>query len=79
MVKEQKLIQTTDKSVEMGRKISQMLRNRNKLQLIRNKWILRNEQIKMQKIVLNQLAKDNRLKKIFNLDLSLSKAIPDIA
>ena len=33
----------------------------------------------MQKIVLNQLAKDNRLKKIFNLVLSLSKAIPDIA
>ena len=79
MVKEQELIQATDKNVEMGSKVSQMLRNRNKLQLIRNKWILRNEQIKMQRIVLNQLANDNRLKKIFNLVLSLSKAIPDTA
>ena len=37
-----------------------------------------NEQIKIQKIALNQLAKDTRLNKVFKLVLRLSKAIPDI-
>ena len=37
-----------------------------------------NEQIKVQKIVLNQLAKDTRLNKVFQLVSRLSQAIPDI-
>ena len=38
-----------------------------------------NEQIKIQKTVLNQLAKDTRLNKVFKLLSRLSKAIPDIS
>ena len=38
----------------------------------------RNEQIKIQKIVLNQLAKDNRPNKVFKLVLRLSKGIAEM-
>ena len=37
-----------------------------------------NEKIKIQKTVLNQLAMDTRLNKVFKLVLKLSKAISDI-
>ena len=37
-----------------------------------------NEQIKIQKIVLNQLTKDTRLSKVFKLVSRLLKAIPGI-
>ena len=36
-----------------------------------------NEQIKIQNIVLNQLAKGTQVNKVFNLVLRLSKAISD--
>ena len=51
----------------MGRKSLHIrLRNQNKLQLIRTKLMSRNEQIKIQKIVLNQLAKGTRLNEFSN-------------
>ena len=37
-----------------------------------------NEQIEIQKILLNLLAKDTRLNKVFKLVLRLSKATPDL-
>ena len=62
----------------MGNKVHKRLPNRIKLQLIRNKWISGNEQIKIKKNVLNELAKDNRLNKVLKLVSKLSKATPDM-
>ena len=45
----------------------------------KKKWFSGNEQIKIQKIVLNQLAKHTHLNKFFKLVLRLSKAIPNIS
>ena len=62
----------------MGKKVHKRLPNWIKLQLIRSKWISGNEQIKIQKVVLNELAKDNWLNKVLKLVSKLSKATPDI-
>ena len=62
----------------MGRKSSQKVTKSEKVALEKNsKWMSQNEQIKIQKIVLNQLAKVTGLNKLFRL-LMHSKAIPDV-
>ena len=62
----------------MDRKVHKRLQNRNKLQLIRTKWMSGNEPIKMEEVVLTQLAKDTQLNKVFKLVSKASKAICDI-
>ena len=62
----------------MGRKSSQMVTKSEQVAFIRNKLMTGNEQIKMQKIVLNQLPKGTWLKKSFQISFQAFKAISDI-
>ena len=64
--------------VKMGSKSLQTATKSKKLQLIRSKFMSGNELIKIQKIMLNQLAKDTRLNKVFKLVSRLLRAISDI-
>ena len=83
MINKQKLIETTGKQVEKAEAINKRVEIDSKTvtklkQLIRNKKMSGNEQIKIQKVVLTQLAKDIRLNKISKLVSRLSKAVSNI-
>ena len=83
MINKQKLIGTTGKQVEKAETINKRVEIDSKTvtklkQLIRNKKMSGNEQIKIQKVVLTQLAKDIRLNKISKLVSRLSKAVSNI-
>ena len=83
MINKQKLIETTGEQVEKAETINKRVEIDSKTvtklkQLIRNKKMSGNEQIKIQKIVLTQLAKDIRLNKISKLVSRLSKAVSNI-
>ena len=83
MINKQKLIETTGKQVEKTETINKRVEIDSKTvtklkQLIRNKKMSGNEQIKIQKVVLTQLAKDIRLNKISKLVSRLSKAVSNI-
>ena len=51
-------------------KVKKRLQNRNKFQLIRKKLMSGNEQMKIQNIVLNQLAKNTRLNNTASISTS---------
>ena len=63
----------------MGRKSSQTIMKSKQVATDKKPMNVRNELIKKQQIVMNQLAKGIRLNKVFKLVLRLSKAIAEIA
>ena len=56
-------------------KVKKRLQNRNKFQLIRKKLMSGNEQMKIQNIVLNQLAKNTRLNNTASISTSDQRSL----